>query len=136
MSRIVVVPYDRAKHEGFAVASWCRGAHLSRAELLRHLSRVETRAAVACVEGDEDQLAGWAAVTEYGEVVWAHVRDMHLLRRKGIATGMLLALGVDVAKPTACLYWSDDAASIARERGDVYRLYYAPREMRRERAVA
>ena len=98
--------------------------------LARRLRRPDTRCLVAHVPGDADSLLGWAAV-QAGAVVWAYSRDLFgKVRRRGLATSLLLELGVDVSEPTPLLYWSPDAAEIAA-RG--YRIYYSP-ERRKEAA--
>jgi len=146
--RFTAVPYDRARHEGFVRSSWTNGAHepwesitklvpapgsngatmvykhVGLAELLR---RPETQCLVAHLPGDPDSLLGWAAVTD-GAVVWAYTRSLFgKVRRRGLATSLLYRMGIDVAEPTPCLYWSPAAAAIAA-RG--YRIYYAPKGLK------
>lgn len=118
------VPYDRYRHAPFVYTSWCRGTKLPDDVLCAHLRRPETRCLVAHVPGDEDSLLGWAAV-QAGAVVYVYVRDLYgRVRRRGVATSLLLDAGADVSEPTPCLYWSPYAALIAA-RG--YRIYYAPK---------
>lgn len=105
-------------------SSWCRGARERWETLAEYLRRPESRCLVAHLPADADALLGWAAV--FGDaVVWAYTRDLYgKVRRRGLATSLLLLLGVDCSQPTPCLFWSPAAAAIAA-RG--FRIYHSPK---------
>ena len=118
-----VVPYDRDRHHDWVKSTWCWGARQSWPALTKLLARPEGRCVVAQSPDDPNVFYAWAAVLGPA-VVWAYTRDWPDDRRcKGRMTNLLLLLGVDVSKPTPCLFWSPAAAQIAA-RG--YRIYYAP----------
>lgn len=118
-----VTPYDRENHEAFVKASWCRGAREAWETLARYLRDPATMCIVAHLPGDTDSLLGWACVNR-GAVVFAYTRALFgRLRRRGLATSLLLRCGIDVSEPTPCLFWTPAAAEIAA-RG--YRIYHAP----------
>lgn len=64
---------------------------------------------------------GWGAATKDRELLWVYVRRIAGLRRQGIGTALMMALGCDPMLPTRCRFWSPYAARMAA-RG--YRLYY------------
>jgi hypothetical protein len=126
--------YDgrRNDHFQFVRSSWCWGARKGWETLAARLRRPDTGCLVAHCLSDPDQLQGWAAVDGEGAVIWSYVRDLSAVRRHGLMTSLLLDLGVDVSRPTPCLFWSPDAATIAARDG--YRIFYAPKGARREAA--
>lgn len=117
--------YAREAHEAFLKVSWCRKTRQPWEALASRLRRPETLCLVASVAGDADSLLGWACVDrQLGAVVWCYVRDLYgQVRRRGLATNLLLDCGVDVSQPTRLLFWSDAAEAIA-QRG--YRIYHEP----------
>lgn len=119
--------YDRDRHEAFVRVSWCRGARELWETLAARLRRPETICLVANVPGDDDSLLGWVAVDgAAGAVIWAYTRDLYgRVRRRGLMTSLLLMAGVDVSRPTPCLFWSPAAAAIAA-RG--YRIFPLSKE--------
>lgn len=122
-------PYNPARHVAFVKSSWCLGANECWDVLAARLRRPETRCLVAHVPGQPDALLGWAAVdTAANAVLWAYSRELYgKVRRRGLATSLLLECGVDVSRPTPCLYWSPAAAAIAA-RG--YRIFHQPNRAR------
>jgi hypothetical protein len=119
-----IAAYDRTLHEGFVLASWCKGARQPWAELSRLLRRPETCAVVAHVPDCPDDLLGWAATTR-GALVWVYARNLHgKVRLRGLGASLLHAAGVDPLSPLPCLYWSPSAAEIAA--AGAWRIYHQP----------
>lgn len=117
--------YDEGAHRGFLQSSWCHGAKQPWSSLSARLASPEVACVVASVPGDADSLLGWACVDRAeGAVVWAYTRELYgKVRRRGLATSLLLALGVDVSEPTPLLFWSPCAEAIAA-RG--YPIFHQP----------
>lgn len=117
--------YQPEAHRGFLQTSWCWGAKQPWSALSVRLASPEVACAVASVPDDADSLLGWACVDRaQGAVVWAYVRELYgKVRRRGLATSLLLSLGVDVSEPTPLLFWSPVAAEIAA-RG--YPIFHRP----------
>jgi hypothetical protein len=130
--------YDRAKHEGFVLASWegrapvgSPGHHRpplnDRMVMHRLLRQPDVRCVVAVHHLDESVPLGWCAV-QAGALLWLYVRDLHgKVRRKGLGCALLLEAGLDPSQPTPCRHWSPYATMLA-QRG--YRLIYAPKHER------
>lgn len=126
---VELVPYHPPRHEAFVCSSWVAGAGRPRELIRGHLRRPDVKAAVAQWAGHPDDLLGWAAVKLLPggpAVVWCYVVQSNEVRTRGagLMTSLLVHLGVDVATPTPCLFWSRAAADIA-SKGE-YRVYYDP----------
>jgi len=124
----LIADYDRARHEAFVLASWegrwpGRPPKRDRNVMADLLRSPGVRCVVAHHPESPDDLYGWAAV-EAGVVLWSYVRALHQLRRHGLGTSLLVALGVDPAAKTPCRYWSPLGAAWAARPG--VSLYYAP----------
>jgi hypothetical protein len=112
-------------HQGFVQSSWCKGAKEPWSSLSVRLAQPGVHCLVASVPGDPDSLLGWACVDrDQGAVVWAYTRELYgRCRGRGLATNLLLDLGVDVSLPTPLLFWSPSAEAIAA-RG--YAIFHQP----------
>jgi len=117
--------YDRDKHEVFIKSSWVRGAREAWEVLASRLRRPETRCLVAHIPGDPDSFLGWCAVDiKAPALIWMYSRHLQgTVRRRGLATSLVLMAGLDLAQPTNCLFWSPAAEAMAR---NGYRLIYTP----------
>lgn len=76
-----IVPYDRARHEAFVLASWegrREGKPPKRDRMVMRdlLKRPDVRCVVAHHPEDEETLLGWAA-REGDAVLWVYVRDLY-----------------------------------------------------------
>jgi hypothetical protein len=128
-----VVPYDRAAHESFVMASfakclgdqwpWCFLPRLAlREDLRRLLAGPDTRTLVAVAPDDADNFLGWACCRPaLNEVVFAFTKYEY--RQKfGVCSTLVLAAGVDLTKPTGVRYWTRAAERIGRRAG--WNLYH------------
>lgn len=78
----------------------------------KELEKPDARAVVAVAASDPDALAGSAAIRP-GLVIYAHVKNIPGLRRKGIMTAMLAHLGVEPGIPHGVTIWTPYATRVA-----------------------
>lgn len=129
MSEFAVVPFEE-RHRAWVMDSFRRSvmdcwpwsavpAHLLLEDLRRNLMIGRTVVAVAA--DDPDSFLGWAStLPAENTVVMAFVK--YAVRRMAIGSGLVLATGVDLTRPTGVRYWTRAAERIGRKPG--YRLFH------------
>jgi len=130
-----IVPYDRERHERWVMATFEKsmreGAdrllnlHAARLEMRDYMRHPSTRTLVVTAADDPDVFAAWAsAVTSTSTVLFAFTAKP--CRRQGIMSDLLDSFpGMDISWETPVIFWTIDAASIARNEN--YRIYHLPR---------
>lgn len=125
-------PFNGETDAGLVLTTWRESRQPM--EVLRRLLRrqgLDVRCMVAALSADPgDSLYGWAAAETGGAVIWAYT--VNAARRMGVMTALLDALGVDLAGPVACRFWSPTAEAISAVRP----LRFAPVKSQRLAGVA
>jgi hypothetical protein len=117
MSDFTIVAFDRDRHGPFVLDTFAKS--IAKVwpyslcawrplvdELKRTLASPDARALVAELPVDSDAFLGWSlTVPKRNEVVFAYTR--HSYRRQwGICSGLILAGGIEIARPTPVRFWT------------------------------
>lgn len=81
-----------------------------RATLAKLLRDTRSSALIAVPKGHPDDLLGWALAID-GSLVFAYVR--HIVRKRGIASALLLGLGLSGQQPVPVVFWTRACSRMA-----------------------